>query len=50
MYYQTTATGQRAVESCEIIGEVALQTAKLGIKGVSKATRAIKKWNNNSFT
>ena len=46
MQYQTTATGQRAVESCEIIGEVALQTVKLGIKGVSKATRAIKKWNN----
>ena len=46
MYYQTTATGQRAVESCEIIGEVALQTAKLGLKGVSQATRAIKKWNN----
>ena len=46
MYYQTTATGQRAVESCEIIGELVLQTAKLGVKGVSKATRAIKKWNN----
>ena len=46
MYYQTTATGQRAVESCEIIGELVLQTAKLGVKGVNKATRAIKKWNN----
>ena len=46
MQYETTATGRRAIESCEIIGEVVLQTAKLGIKGVTKATRAIKKWNN----
>ena len=46
MQYETTAAARRGLESCEIIGEVVLQTAKLGIKEVSKATRAIKKWNN----
>ena len=46
MLYQTTAAVRRGFESCEIIGEAVSQTAKLGIKGVSKATRAIKKWNN----
>lgn len=46
MQYQTTATGRRAIESCEIIGELVLQTAKLGIKGVSQAAQTIKKWNN----
>ena len=46
MKYETTAAAQRGFESCEIIGELVVQTAKLGIKGVSKATQAIKKWNN----
>lgn len=46
MQYETTAAAQRGSESCEIIGELVLQTAKFGIKGVSQATQAIKKWNN----
>ena len=46
MLYQTPGVARRAVESYEIMGEAALQTAKLGIKGVNKTARAIKKWNN----
>ena len=46
MQYQTTAAARRGFESCEIMGEVVLQTAKLGIIGVNKAAGAIKKWTN----
>ena len=44
--YEITAVTQRGIDSCEIVGELVVQSAKLGIKGVSKAAQAVKKWQN----
>ncbi len=46
MQYQTTAAARRGAESCEIMGQLAIESAKVAVKGVKHATRAIKKWNN----
>jgi len=46
MRLDTTAACRQGYEACEILGELAVESAKLAVKGVKSASRSVKKWNN----
>ena len=42
----TTAACRRGYETCDLTAELAVESAKLAVKGLKAAARAARKWNN----